>query len=41
LRLIMPGYTGVNSIKYIKTAFTAQESDAKSCRTAYHVTRRA
>jgi sulfite oxidase len=30
LRLIVPGYTGVNNIKYIKRlAFTAQESDAK------------
>ncbi|GBU15467.1 sulfite oxidase [Polaromonas sp.] len=30
LRLIVPGYTGVNSIKYIKQlAFTAKESDAK------------
>lgn len=29
LRLIVPGYTGVNSIKYVKRlAFTAQESDA-------------
>lgn len=30
LRLIVPGYTGVNNIKYIKRlAFTAQESDAR------------
>lgn len=30
LRLIVPGYQGVNNIKYIKQlAFTAQESDAK------------
>lgn len=30
LRLVVPGYTGVNNIKYIKRlAFTAQESDAK------------
>jgi DMSO/TMAO reductase YedYZ molybdopterin-dependent catalytic subunit len=30
LRLIVPGYTGVNSIKYVKRlAFTATESDAK------------
>ena len=30
LRLVVPGYTGVNSIKYVKQlAFTAQESDAK------------
>lgn len=30
LRLIVPGYTGVNNIKYIKRlAFTAQETDAK------------
>jgi sulfite dehydrogenase len=30
LRLIVPGYTGVNNIKYIRQlAFTAEESDAK------------
>jgi len=30
LRLVVPGYTGVNNIKYIKRlAFTAQETDAK------------
>ena len=30
LRLIVPGYQGVNNIKYVKQlAFTAQESDAK------------
>ena len=30
LRLIVPGYTGVNSIKYIKQlAFTAKETDAR------------
>jgi sulfite oxidase len=30
LRLIVPGYTGVNNIKYVKRlAFTAQESDAR------------
>ena len=30
LRLIVPGYTGVNNIKYIRRlAFTAQESDAR------------
>lgn len=30
LRLIFPGYQGVNNIKYIKTlAFTAEESDAR------------
>ena len=30
LRLIVPGYTGVNNIKYIKRlAFTAAETDAK------------
>ncbi|CAD5370153.1 Sulfite oxidase [Rubrivivax sp. A210] len=30
LRLIVPGYTGVNSIKYVKQlAFTAQETDAR------------
>jgi DMSO/TMAO reductase YedYZ molybdopterin-dependent catalytic subunit len=30
LRLIVPGYTGVNNIKYVKrVAFTAQQSDAR------------
>ena len=30
LRLIVPGYTGVNNIKYVKQlAFTAQETDAR------------
>ncbi|WP_428422761.1 sulfite oxidase [Methylibium sp.] len=30
LRLIVPGYTGVNNIKYVKRlAFTAQETDAR------------
>ena len=36
LRLIVPGYTGVNNIKYIKQlAFTAQESDAKIMSSSY------
>lgn len=39
LRLIVPGYTGVNSIKYIKQlAFTAQESDANIVSHGYRVT---
>lgn len=30
LRLVVPGYTGVNSVKYVqRLAFTAQESDAR------------
>ncbi|ABM57358.1 SorT family sulfite dehydrogenase catalytic subunit [Verminephrobacter eiseniae] len=30
LRLVVPGYTGVNSVKYVKRlAFTARESDAR------------
>ena len=38
LRLIVPGYTGVNNIKYIKQlAFTAQESDAKIMSHGYRI----
>ena len=39
LRLIVPGYTGVNNIKYIKQlAFTAKESDAKIMSHGYRIT---
>ena len=39
LRLIVPGYTGVNNIKYIKElAFTAKESDAKIMAHGYRFT---
>ena len=39
LRLIVPGYTGVNSIKYIRQlAFTAQESDANIMSHGYRIT---
>lgn len=38
LRLIVPGYTGVNNIKYIKQlAFTAKESDAHIMSHGYRV----
>lgn len=38
LRLIVPGYTGVNSIKYIKRlAFTAQETDARIMSHGYRI----
>ncbi|MBB4845072.1 sulfite dehydrogenase [Paucibacter oligotrophus] len=38
LRLIVPGYQGVNQIKYIKRlAFTAQESDAKIMAHGYRI----
>ena len=38
LRLIVPGYHGVNNIKYIKRlAFTATETDAKIHKTSYRV----
>ncbi|MBS0294069.1 MAG: sulfite oxidase [Proteobacteria bacterium] len=38
LRLIVPGYTGVNNIKYVKRlAFTAQESDAKIMSHGYRI----
>jgi len=39
LRLIVPGFTGVNSIKYIKQlAFTPQESEAKIMKHGYRIT---
>ena len=39
LRLIVPGYTGVNNIKYIKQlAFTAKESDAHIMSHGYRIT---
>lgn len=39
LRLIFPGYTGVNNIKYIKElAFSTQESDAKIMSHGYRIT---
>jgi sulfite dehydrogenase len=38
LRLVVPGYYGVNNVKYIKRlAFTAEESDANIQRTGYRV----
>lgn len=38
LRLVVPGYTGVNSIKYVKTvAFTATESDARIMSHGYRI----
>jgi DMSO/TMAO reductase YedYZ molybdopterin-dependent catalytic subunit len=38
LRLIVPGYSGVNNIKYIKRlAFTAVETDAAIQRTGYRI----
>lgn len=38
LRLIVPGYQGVNQIKYLKRlAFTAQESDAKIMAHGYRI----
>lgn len=38
LRLIVPGYSGINNIKYIKRlAFTAQESDAAIQKTGYRM----
>ncbi|GAB3778407.1 sulfite oxidase [Ramlibacter monticola] len=38
LRLIVPGYSGVNNIKYIKRlAFTAQESEAAIQKTGYRI----
>jgi sulfite dehydrogenase len=38
LRLIVPGYTGVNNIKYIKRlAFTAQESEARIMSHGYRI----
>lgn len=39
LRMIVPGYTGVNNIKYVKQlAFTAQESDARIMANSYRLT---
>jgi len=39
LRLIVPGYSGVNNIKYVKRlAFTAAESDAAIQKTGYRMT---
>ncbi|CAN5865629.1 sulfite oxidase [soil metagenome] len=38
LRLIVPGYYGINQIKYIKRlAFTREESDARIMRTTYRL----
>ena len=38
LRLIVPGYSGVNNIKYIKRlAFTAEETDAAIQKTGYRM----
>jgi len=38
LRLIVPGYTGINNIKYIKRlAFTAAESDARIMSHGYRI----
>ena len=38
LRLVVPGYSGVNNIKYIKRlAFTAQETDAAIQKTGYRM----
>lgn len=38
LRLIVPGYTGVNNIKYVKRlAFTARETDAKIMSHGYRI----
>lgn len=39
LRLVVPGYSGVNSIKYVKRlAFTAAETDAAIQKTGYRMT---
>lgn len=39
LRVIVPGYTGVNSVKYVKRlAFTPKESDAKIMASSYRFT---
>ena len=38
LRLVVPGYYGVNNVKYVKqVAFTAEQSDAKIQATGYRV----
>lgn len=39
LRLVVPGYTGVNNVKYIKRlAFTAEQSEARIQKTGYRMT---
>ncbi len=39
LRLIVPGYNGVNNVKYVRrVAFTAEESKAKIMATSYRMT---
>jgi DMSO/TMAO reductase YedYZ molybdopterin-dependent catalytic subunit len=39
LRLVIPGYSGINSIKYVKrVAFTPSETDAAIQRTGYRMT---
>jgi DMSO/TMAO reductase YedYZ molybdopterin-dependent catalytic subunit len=39
LRLVIPGYSGINNIKYVKRlAFTADQSDAAIQRTGYRMT---
>ena len=39
LRLIVPGYTGVNNVKYVKqVAFTAKETEAKIMSSGYRMT---
>jgi sulfite dehydrogenase len=38
LRIVIPGYYGINNVKYVKRlAFTAEESDAAIMRTGYRV----
>ncbi|RJG14496.1 sulfite oxidase [Massilia cavernae] len=38
LRLVVPGYTGVNNVKYIKRlAFTAEQTDAAIQKTGYRI----
>ncbi|MDX2265646.1 MAG: sulfite oxidase [Hyphomicrobiales bacterium] len=38
LRMIVPGYSGVNNVKYVKTvAFTAEQSQAKIQKTGYRM----
>lgn len=39
LRMVVPGYTGVNSVKYVKkVAFTAKESEARIMANSYRLT---
>jgi sulfite dehydrogenase len=39
LRLVVPGYTGVNNVKYVKrVAFTANETDARIMSHGYRIT---